>query len=191
MSLQASPAPSWTSVVVGPTTEVVTSNVAVFTEPTENSGATPVFTGTSDNLMLIWHMSLNHPSAEPAEPSATNVNGGYSHPVVYYPKSKSNAGAIAGGVVGGLAVVAIAVVVLYWIRRRYPKSRHVNTETLPAPPHYDVQYSTMSGVTQPARVSVVEQPAHVYKSEGLGAKEGMDPITDEKHVEVWPVDKKM
>ncbi|OAL07662.1 hypothetical protein IQ06DRAFT_331667 [Phaeosphaeriaceae sp. SRC1lsM3a] len=172
MSLQASPAPSWTSVVVGPTTEVVTSNVAVFTEPTENSGATPVFT-------------------EPAEPSATNVNGGYSHPVVYYPKSKSNAGAIAGGVVGGLAVVAIAVVVLYWIRRRYPKSRHVNTETLPAPPHYDVQYSTMSGVTQPARVSVVEQPAHVYKSEGLGAKEGMDPITDEKHVEVWPVDKKM
>jgi hypothetical protein len=35
--------------------------------------------------------------------------------------SNRNIGAIAGGVVGGLAVIGMVVITLYWIRRRHPK----------------------------------------------------------------------
>jgi hypothetical protein len=114
-------------------------------------------------------------------------------------KSSVNAGAIAGGVVGGLAVITIAVMMLYWIRRRYPKVRHVETGAVSAPPHYDMPHSNISGIAQPAYVSTGEQPAYmsageqpayVYKTEGLSAEE-MNPVADEKHVKGWPVDKKM
>lgn len=77
--------------------------------------------------------------------------------------------------------------------------RHVETEAVPAPPHYDMPSPNVSSVAQPANMSTWEQPAHastgeqpayVYKSEGLGAREEREPVTDEKHVKAWPVDKK-
>jgi hypothetical protein len=105
-----------------------------------------------------------------------------SSPVVYRSGSKVNAGAIAGGVVGSLAVVAIAVVALYWIRRRNPRRCRVEAETVSAPPQYDMP---------PSNMGAVEQPAYVYRSEVLGAEERREPVADKKHVEIWPADKKM
>jgi hypothetical protein len=125
---------------------------------------------------LICNMTVNNPST------------GYSGSVGYSPKGGQlfkphvNAGAIAGGVVGGLAVVAIAVVMLSWIRRIYPKVRHVETEAVSAPPRYDMIGSNVCSVAQPVYVSAGEQPAYVYKSQGLNAKEGSEQVAHEKHV---------
>jgi hypothetical protein len=38
-------------------------------------------------------------------------------------EGNTNIGAIAGGVVGGLAVIGMVVIALYWIRRRHPKQK--------------------------------------------------------------------
>lgn len=46
---------------------------------------------------------------------------------------KPNAGAIAGGVVGGIAVIAIAVVAIFWIKRRHPRKQVVEHVEQPAP----------------------------------------------------------
>ncbi|KAH7392016.1 hypothetical protein DE146DRAFT_661421 [Phaeosphaeria sp. MPI-PUGE-AT-0046c] len=181
MSLQPNVAPSFTSVIADPTAE---ASPSFFAGPTETSGAAPVAT------LYIGPV-------------------GNSHSGVIRSKSNPNAGAIAGGVVGGLAVVAIAVVVLYWIRRRYPKVRGVETGAVPAPPHYHMPHPNMSGIAQTAHastgqqlpyvstgeqspfVSTGEQPAYGFQREGLGTKEEMEPVTSEKHVKQWPVDKKM
>jgi hypothetical protein len=199
MSLQSDATPIFASAVGesagGVVPSLVTQTVGasgvapVFTGagPIETSagGVAPVFTGMSNNFMPNCPTSLNNPS------TGSSDSVGYSPSDGDHSKSNVNAGAIAGGVVGGLAVVAIAVVLLYWIRRRYPRLRHVETEAMPAPPHYGMSSSSMSGVAQPAHVSTGEQPAYVYQSEGLGAKEDMSPVHNEKHVEVWPVDKKI
>jgi hypothetical protein len=133
---------------------------------------------------LSLHTSLIHPSIGSAGPNGYV----YSSPGVYHSKPKVNAGAIAGGVVGSLAVLAIAVVALYWIRRRYPRRGHVETEALPAPPQYNMP---------PPNANALEQPAYVYKSEELGANEGLSANEGfgakegRKHVEAWPAGKKM
>ncbi|KAF1920880.1 putative serine esterase-domain-containing protein [Ampelomyces quisqualis] len=105
------------------------------------------------------------------------------HPIFtgdYRSSHKANAGAIAGGVVGGLGVVAIAVVAMYWIRRKYPKGDHEAAPASLPPPQYDVPRSNMSAVEQEDHV---EQPAFVYRSEGASAKEARNSITEEKHAE--------
>jgi hypothetical protein len=130
------------------------------------------------NPSLSLHTSLMYPSIGLTRPNGYD----YSSPGVYRSGSKVNAGAIAGGVVGSLAVVAIAMVALYWIRRRYPKRCRVETETMSAPPQYNMP---------PSDVGAIEQPAYVYRSEVLGAEEGRELVGDKKHVETWPVDKKM
>jgi hypothetical protein len=57
----------------------------------------------------------------------------------YYPGSamthgeRNNAGAIAGGVVGGLAVVALAVIAVVFIKRRYPRKQVAAVQAVPQP----------------------------------------------------------
>jgi hypothetical protein len=58
----------------------------------------------------------------------------------------------------------------------------------PPPPQYNAPRSDMSVVEQQAHV---EEPAYVYKSDGVGAKEARDPFADEKRAEAWPADKKL
>ena len=51
------------------------------------------------------------------------------------------------------------------------------------PPQYNAPPSNMSAVPQQAHV---EEPAYVYKNEGVSAREAGDQAAFEKHVETWP-----
>jgi hypothetical protein len=54
------------------------------------------------------------PSVSSSSTNDSNTGGGGGN---------TNIGAIAGGVVGGLAVIGMVVIALYWIRRRHPKQK--------------------------------------------------------------------
>lgn len=65
--------------------------------------------------------------ASSAQVQVPLYTGGGSNSPVYQPgrhvNTGPNAGAIAGGVVGGVAVIAIAVVAIFWIKRRHPRKQ--------------------------------------------------------------------
>lgn len=73
------------------------------------------------------------------------------------PTQDNKPGAIAGGVVGGVALIGIIVGVLFWIRRRHPKpkaSKHVDTECIP------VNNQHYRGETQQQGILVVQHEIH-------------------------------
>jgi hypothetical protein len=53
-------------------------------------------------------------------------------------------GAIVGGVLGGLALIAIVVVALYWVRRRHPREKPKDLpSTVPASSDYGYAVSAV------------------------------------------------
>ncbi|KAH7394737.1 hypothetical protein BKA66DRAFT_606401 [Pyrenochaeta sp. MPI-SDFR-AT-0127] len=75
-------------------------------------------------------------------------------------------GAITGGVVGGLAIIGVVIIVLYWIRRQHPKPpketiKHFE-DVEAAPPIYHEQYqASMPEMEQPARFPPGFRPQEV------------------------------
>jgi hypothetical protein len=108
-------------------------------------------------------------SASPYPPSAVYVPGRHVN-------QKPNAGAIAGGVVGGIAVVAIAVVAIFWIKRRHPRKQVVEQVEQPAlaPAMVQEQHLPAPRVSQAPRYSSHEsfgEGARVVKGDKKGDEE--------------------
>ncbi|KAH7093223.1 hypothetical protein FB567DRAFT_170099 [Paraphoma chrysanthemicola] len=161
---------------------------AVFTSAAEPSAGPAVFTSAASPAVFT----------EPSPTRAVQTDPAYVNPV-WQPATghkNVNAGAIAGGVVGGLAVLAIAAVAMFWIHRRYQykKRSAVDAEVVSHPPGYTVPRS-VEEVHHPTQAV---QPAYVYKSEGRSVKDegasvksAKDPFADEKNVEGWSVGKRL
>ncbi|KAF2132987.1 hypothetical protein P153DRAFT_354426 [Dothidotthia symphoricarpi CBS 119687] len=122
---------------------ITTSAPAVSTSPitpsststsTSTSSSTPTTNRNTSTLATSTSASDPIPS-----PSTSSISTSTNTPTSAK-SSSTNIAAIVGGVVGGLAVLGIVIIALYWIKRRHPSRSKAEPEleaSYIAPPKYE------------------------------------------------------
>jgi hypothetical protein len=95
-----------------------------------------------ESRFLTFSTPLSTTGTSPLSASSTSTTAP-NNPVTGGGGSNTNIGAIAGGVVGGIAVIGMVVIALYWIRRRHPKQK-VAEAHVEEPKSRDVGYGANS-----------------------------------------------